>query len=187
MITISDLSFAFGKRQVFSNFSAEIPDTGITGLSGVSGAGKTTLMRLICGLLAPQGGHISGISPGEAAVVFQEDRLMPWLSVRKNLLAVMPKGASNDRAEYFLEIACLGGMGDSLPGALSGGMRRRAAIARAFAYESRLLALDEPFTGLDQDLKTRIMHEIKQISKTKPILLITHENDDLPCDHMINL
>ncbi|MGI5970266.1 MAG: ATP-binding cassette domain-containing protein [Oscillospiraceae bacterium] len=177
MIKIENIEFSYGDKLIFDRFSAEI-GSGITLISGPSGSGKTTLMRLICGLIKPQTGQITGIEFGQAAIVFQEDRLLPWFTVRRNVLAVMDRGTPDSEADRFLELAMLPGEGDSMPDALSGGMRRRVALARAFAYGGELLALDEPFKGLDAALHTALLERIREISADKPVLLISHDPED---------
>lgn len=81
MIRIEDLSVAFGGKQVLDGFSLELPDTGVTALSGPSGCGKTTLLRVLSGLQRPESGRVLGLEPEETALLFQENRLLPWRTV----------------------------------------------------------------------------------------------------------
>jgi len=169
VIEISKLSLRFGEKVVFEDFSAKLPSDTITCVTGKSGRGKTTLLRLIAGLLKPDGGTLTG-TPRKPAVMFQEDRLLPWLSAVQNAAAV----SDYDTAMSWLEKLGLGGDADTLPAGLSGGMSRRAALARALAYDGDFLLLDEPFTGLDPAM-TRVTASVIK-SRGLPALVITHSS-----------
>lgn len=169
-IEADTLSKSYGEHIVFRNLSAEIPFNGVTVLRGASGAGKTTLFRLLLGLEAPDSGEIRGMQGKKPSVVFQEDRLLPWASALDNVALVSNVGRA---AEALTRL----GLGDSLtqrPGELSGGMKRRVAIARALAYGGDMLFLDEPFTGLD-DANKRVVSEALK-NERLPILVITHDD-----------
>ncbi len=175
MIRLDDVSVRFGEKRVLERFSLALPESGILGLSGPSGCGKTTLARVLAGLIRPDSGDISGIAPGDAAMLFQEDRLLPWLSALGNVAAVCDR----ECAREFLVAVGLESEADARPDALSGGMRRRVALARALAYPSRLLILDEPFTGIDGALRERLYPLIRAAAEKKPVVLITHSPDEL--------
>ena len=171
-ILIQNVSKSFDQHAVLSGFSAEIEFSGVTVLRGASGAGKTTLFRLLLGLETPDRGTILGIEQRKPAVVFQEDRLLPWSCALENVALV----SDESRARMAL---CQLGLGDSLnllPRELSGGMKRRVAIARAMAYQCDILFLDEPFTGLDEANK-RIAVEALLATKV-PIIVITHDEGE---------
>lgn len=153
MIRIDGLSFSYGNKAVFSNLSLELPG-GVCCLEGVSGRGKTTLLRLIAGRLKPSAGIISGV-PERVSFLFQEDRLLPWLTAEDNVAAVLP-GDRADEAGRWLTAVELGQALRALPEHLSGGQRRRVALARALAFGGDLLLLDEPFEGLDPGLAARM-------------------------------
>lgn len=172
MIELRDVSLSFGERVVFDHFTAKIPLDSITAVRGPSGKGKTTLFRLLLGLQKPDGGTISGMEGKKASVVFQEDRLLPWVSALENVALV------SERAAAETALAALG-LKDSLhllPKELSGGMCRRVAIARALAYGGDVLFLDEPFTGLDEDNKRLVANEVKRANV--PVFVITHEDSE---------
>jgi len=169
-ISIKNVSKSFDGHRVLTNFSAEISLDGVTVLRGVSGVGKTTLFRLLLGLDKPDEGEIIGMSGKKPAVVFQEDRLMPWASALDNAAI----GSDKARAESALAQLGISENRDQLPRELSGGMKRRVAIARALAYGGDILFLDEPFTGLDEENK-RIAADAL-LSAQVPILVITHED-----------
>ena len=175
MIELDQITVRFGEKTVLQDFSLRLPEQGILCLSGPSGCGKTTLARVLCFLQKPDAGAVRGIEPGQAGVLFQEDRLLPWLSVQKNLELVMPP----ERAQSMLRDMELTREAQALPGTLSGGMRRRVALARALGYEARLLILDEPFKGLDAALKERLYPRIRETAARRPVLLISHEAEEI--------
>ncbi len=171
MIELDGVSLAFGEKQVLDRFSLRIPGEGITVLRGPSGCGKTTLLRLLAGLETPREGQISGISPRETALLFQEDRLLPWRTVEQHITDVLPRSRRGE-AGRWLELVELSGEKGTLPAALSGGMGRRLALARCLALGGALLLLDEPFSGVDPARAERIMGRLRALGT--PILLVSH-------------
>lgn len=172
MIELSHLSFSYGERTVLSDFSLTLPDRGITALQGPSGCGKTTLLRLLAGLECPQGGTISGVVPGTGAILFQENRLLPWRTVGQHITDVLPKGRQGE-SERWLELVELVGEEATLPAALSGGMGRRLALARCLALGGSLCLLDEPFAGVDPERARRILERIRALGT--PVVLTSHQ------------
>ena len=176
---LSNLSFAYGKKQIFTDLSLELPDSGITAISGPSGCGKTTLLRLIAGLEQPAAGSLP--SPIGVSFLFQENRLLPGLPALQQVLLVLPKGTGPEQAMYWLRVMGLDTETGTLPEQLSGGMQRRTALARCLAYaallpcppEKRLLILDEPFTGVDPDRTRSIMASIRETHI--PVLMTAHD------------
>ncbi|WJL94864.1 ABC transporter ATP-binding protein [Microbacterium sp. ET2] len=158
-----------------------------TALVGPSGCGKSTLLRMIAGLEDPTSGSITidGDSPhavaerGDLAVAFQDPSLLPWRSVRQNAaLALTLTRREVDAAAIDRMIARVGldGFGDARPAALSGGMRQRAAIARALITEPRLLLLDEPFGAVDELTRQDLIAELPPLWRERgtTTLLVTH-------------
>lgn len=149
---------SFGGLDVLGGLDLSCPEGSVSVVLGPSGCGKTTLLNLLAGLDREYSGYIGAFSSARASYVFQEDRLLPWLSARDNVALVL--GDRRDKAQRLkaamdaLEAVGLADSAAARPWALSGGMRRRVALARAFAYPSDILLLDEPFSALD--LKTRI-------------------------------
>ena len=170
VILVKSVSKSFNGHAVLKDFSAEIPLYGVTVLRGASGAGKTTLFRLLLGLEKSDSGEIIGMSGRKPAVVFQEDRLLPWATALENAAL----GSDEARATATLERLGLGESMHLLPRELSGGMKRRVAIARALAYQGDILFLDEPFTGLDEDNKRIAARAM--LAAHIPILVITHDD-----------
>lgn len=167
------ITVRFAEKTVLEDFSLVLPDRGVLCLSGPSGCGKTTLLRVLSGLTPPQSGQVF-VCP-KLAVVFQEDRLLPWLTVEKNLTAV---GLSQEQARLWLRRMGLEREAKRLPKKLSGGMRRRVALARALGVESGLLLLDEPFTGLDEQTKELVYPHLRAAAEEKPLVLVTHHREE---------
>ena len=172
MILCKDLTLSFGDRAVLDRFSLNIPDRGVTALTGPSGCGKTTLLRVLAGLERPQSGSIEGIAPRETAILFQDDRLLPWRAVEQHLTDVLPRERRGE-APGLLALAELEGEEASLPAALSGGMGRRLALARCLALPAKLYLLDEPSAGVDLPRALRILERLRALPA--PVLLVSHE------------
>ena len=172
MLQCQNLTLSYADKAVLQDFSLSLPLTGVTALRGPSGCGKTTLLRVIAGLERPQSGKILGISPQETGFLFQENRLFPWRTVQQHLTDVMPRPDSV-KARELLTLVELEGEEALYPAQLSGGMGRRLALARALALESKLLLLDEPFSGVDPDRAERILARLK--ASGRAILLVSHE------------
>jgi NitT/TauT family transport system ATP-binding protein len=184
------VDFSYGEKQVLKGFTLALPATGSVCLFGPSGCGKTTALRLLAGLERPQAGRVVGLEGRCIAMMFQEDRLLPWCTLRENLLLGMGKGAQSQAALEWLETVGLGKEAGSLPGALSGGMRRRAALARALARNGDVLLLDEPLKELDAANALRLRPLILEHARDKLLVLITHDRQEaealcqriVPCD-----
>ncbi len=169
-IDFQNITMSYGEKKVFSDFSHTFALQGITALMGESGSGKTTLLRLLCGLEEPQCGKISGI-PKRFTFMFQEDRLLPWATAFENVALA----SDAETAAHWLTAVGLCREFDSLPAALSGGMQRRVSFARALAHESGLLLLDEPFKGLDADLRAEMLTLLCSEAEKRPVLFVTHD------------
>ena len=182
MIQIQQLHLSFGEKTVLKDFSLSIPKQGITALSGPSGSGKTTLLRCIAGLQSPDSGSITGISPSETAILFQENRLLPWRTVQEHLTDVLP---AHRRSEWnlLLDLIDLTAEKDRYPSQLSGGMNRRLALARCLALDAKLYLLDEPFTGIDLPRIRLLMEYLRNLPV--PVLLSTHEPEVLALAHRV--
>ncbi len=164
------ISKRFGDAVVLENFSLTLAD-GRVCLFGPSGCGKTTLMRILAGLERADGGKVTGMTNKKIAYMFQEDRLLPWATALENVALVSDeKRAAKWLADLGLEDAM-----DKKPRELSGGMQRRVALARALAYEGDVLLLDEPFKGLDEELKSKAMALVKERFRGGLMILVTHD------------
>lgn len=173
MIEVRDLSFSYGDKAVLSDFSTVFSDP-VTVIRGPSGGGKTTLLYLLAGLLKPDAGVITGI-PDKVSFMFQQDRLIPWLTARENVQAVLPKNDAA-KAEKWLRIMELDGEMDRLPGELSGGQMRRVALARALSFPGEIIIMDEPLKGLDEALIARLVPIIK--ADGRQIIVTSHSESE---------
>ena len=154
-------------------------------LSGPSGCGKTTLLRVLAGLAAPECGTVSGIDPARTAFLFQEDRLLPWRTVRQHIADVLPRVRRGEVGKW-LAFAEMEGEGDACPAGLSGGMARRLALARCAALGGELLLLDEPFAGVDPARTARMLERLRALDV--PVVLASHQSQVLSaCERMIAL
>lgn len=191
-ISIKNLSFSFGNTPILQNCTFTLKKGHIGTLIGLSGAGKTTLFKLLTGLVATQNGEIilNGIPAPEGysqvSYMMQEDMLLPWRTVLGNTLLVAELGAGGNRAklkEEALHLLHEVGMADCqnmYPHELSGGMRQRVALARALLQKRPLLLLDEPFGALDVALREQMHNLLRQICAKHgtSILLVTHDFRD---------
>ena len=176
MIEIRNLSFAYPTQNVFENVSLTLPEAPVLALQGASGSGKTTFLRLLMGLLSPQKGEILGLAGRRVGTVFQEDRLLPWRTVKENITLPEQDPTNPMDAEVLLERLGLSGIGDAYPAELSGGMQRRVAIARALYHSSDLILMDEPFKGLDAELREAVMNFCRE--RANQIIFITHDAEE---------
>ena len=149
---------------VLKNLNMEAEEQGITVVLGRSGCGKTTLLRLIAGLEPMDGGAIEGAQSGRMGIIFQEPRLMPWLTVETNILFGVGK-AGKERLPELLALTGLTGFEKAYPSQLSGGMQQRAALARALIYEPDFLLMDEPFAALDYFTRKQMQKELIEIHR----------------------
>ena len=175
MIEIRCLTAAYGENTVLENCTLTLPGGARAALMGPSGCGKTTLLRAAAGLVKPQGGSVR--LSGRAAFVFQEPRLFPWLTAAQNVAAVLP-GRARDALAHALELLRRAGLGDAAlkyPAELSGGMQQRVSLCRALAFGGDVLLLDEPFRGLDGELRRSIAALIDERSRGASVLMSTHD------------
>lgn len=151
---------------------------GVTCLMAPSGAGKTTLLRILLGLEAADSGTVQVPNGCRWAAAFQEDRLLEQLDAMGNLRFVLGKDFREETAAALLTELGLGDVGAKPVRDFSGGMKRRLALARALLAPSDALALDEPFTGLDEENRARCLALIRRTAEEKPVLLVTHDPAD---------
>lgn len=174
---LEDVCLRRGDTQVLTHYTLRLPSQGVLCLLGPSGCGKTTVLHLLCGLLTPDSGRVYAPAQGRLGVVFQEDRLLPWLSVLDNA-ALPPACIGRERALDLLGELELGERAGQLAATLSGGQRRRVVLTRALAMHSELLLLDEPFKGLDPALREKACAMVAQAARQVPCLLVTHDAED---------
>jgi ABC-type nitrate/sulfonate/bicarbonate transport system ATPase subunit len=169
LIIFDNVSLSYDGKTVLKNFSWAVPEERLVVITGPSGSGKTTLLRIIAGLTIPTSGKISG-TPHRVSYLFQEHRLIPRRTVLENLRLV------SEKPDEWLERV---GLADSVglyPAELSGGMRQRAAIARALAFPAETLFLDEPFKELDDATAGVILDLLEeQVKVRERVILVTHD------------
>jgi NitT/TauT family transport system ATP-binding protein len=173
---------------VFSEIDLSIERGEFVAIVGESGSGKTTLLRILAGLEAADAGSVAlggkqmhGVGT-ERGMVFQEPRLLPWLTVRKNVslgleLRGLPRPAIERIVGEFLDLVGLGKFASAYPGQLSGGMAQRVGIARALATSPEILLLDEPFGALDAMTRLRLQRELERIWQQRRVtmIMVTHD------------
>lgn len=181
--TFADVEFdgvckAYGANEVLRRATFTLPGGGVRCLMAPSGSGKTTLFRVLLGLERADAGQIRGVSPGRISMMFQEDRLCETLTPVENVALVLPPSARRaDVRDLLAEILPADCLNQPVM-ELSGGMRRRVSLARAVAFPSDLVVLDEPFTGLDQATKEKVIAFTLRHRAGRTLLVATHGEDD---------
>ena len=182
-ITVKNLSVRYGDLVVFDGFDATFEKGKINVILGGSGVGKSTLIGSIAGLVKNDG-DIDCID-GEISYIFQKDRLIPSISVYKNLDLVIKnifkdKEEREKRIEEMLHILEIEDCRDKRPTEISGGQAQRVAMARAFLYPSDVLLMDEPFKALDTALRHRLFQWLFRLDEICPktIIMVTHAIDE---------
>ena len=176
------------RLEVISDLGFDVRDGEFVAIVGPSGCGKTTLMNIISGFLQPDSGAIlvdgqPRLKPNAKGVMItQQGSVFPWLTVRQNLLFGLPDEMPNreELAREYAELVGLKGFEDNYPHELSGGMLKRAEIARALVVKPEILYMDEPFSALDALMSLRMQNELLRIlAKEKhTVLLITHDVEE---------
>lgn len=177
-VAIRGLSRSFGDNTVLDGLDLDIAAGSFVALLGRSGSGKSTLLRTLAGLDPAPAGTVS--VPPERAVVFQEARLVPWKRVRRNITLGLRERDPDRHAETVLTEVGLSHRADAWPLTLSGGEAQRAALARAFVRDPKLLLLDEPFAALDALTRLRMQRLVATLwERRRPaVLLVTHDVDE---------
>ena len=174
-LEFQDVSLIYGKLRVLDHLNLTLHQGQKTVIMGASGSGKTSLLRLSAGLLSPTHGKVIRHAK-RVAVQFQEPRLLPHLTALQNINVVLSDSQESlPLAREWLERVELGDAANLLPAELSGGMAQRVALARALAYGGDLYLLDEPFRGLDAELKARMVDLVLEATKDATLMLITHD------------
>lgn len=180
MIKFEHVNKTLGQNKVLQDFSFTAEKGKIICLVGPSGCGKTTILQLLAGLEQPDVGRITG-AEGRVSYVFQEPRLLPWKTVADNIAfvleGVVPPELHQETVTKYLNMVGLYDYRNSYPKTLSGGMKQRLALCRAFAFPHDLLLLDEPFKSLDIPLRLNLVRQVAQMWRANPrtIVLVTHD------------
>ena len=181
---LKDISKSFEGKRVLDHLDLTIKENEVNALVGPSGSGKTTLLRIIMGFVIPDSGDLSALKGKRFSAVFQEDRLCENLSAVSNVRLV-----ANDKAKVIQALRQVG-LENSLQQPvreLSGGMKRRVALVRALLADYDLLLLDEPFKGLDEGTKDKIIAYTRLMCKGKTVILVTHDIEEAKKLGMTNL
>lgn len=180
----------WGRVEALKDVSFSCLEGQFISILGVSGCGKTTLLRIIAGLEKPSSGEVFFDGrlvdgPGhDRAVVFQDPRLFPWLTLERNIAlaiqGIKDSAKVQSKVEETLKLVGLTEFRKAYPYELSGGMAQRAAIGRALAFEPKALLLDEPFSALDAQTRSRMQYELMDLwQKTaKTVILVTHDIEE---------
>ncbi|WP_149554161.1 ABC transporter ATP-binding protein [Treponema pectinovorum] len=178
MLKVQNLRKYYNHKKILSDISFEVEDNQIAALVGPSGCGKTTLLNIISGLNSDYTGFVQN-NFHKVGYVFQEDRILPWLTVFENIKIVREDGSDRE-VNQFIEMTGLKNYENYFPEELSGGMKQRCAIARALYFGSDFLLMDEPFKSLDYILKQQMLLDLKKIQaqQKNSILFVTHDIDE---------
>ena len=186
MLRVRNLSVGYGAEPVLEGIDLEVKTGEFASLIGPSGSGKTSVLRAVTRLLQPLAGSVElDLEPNDIGFLFQDDALLPWRTARQNVaLGLRIRGNAVKEAEnvadHWLGRLGLGVFGDRYPRQLSGGQRKRVAIAQVLALRPKLLLMDEPFASLDAIVRTRITQEllawVEQEHMT--VLLVTHDLEE---------
>ena len=186
MLRISGLAVGYGGEPVLEGIDLDVKTGEFASLIGPSGSGKTSILRVVTELVRPQHGTVElGVAVKDVGFLFQDDALLPWRTVRQNValglrIRDLPPAAADEKCQQWLTRLGLGGFGNRYPGQLSGGQRKRVAIAQVLALEPRLLLMDEPFASLDAIVRTRIAQELLEWVERErlTVLLVTHDLEE---------
>ena len=195
MITLANIRKVFdvknGEFVALGGVDLSVADNEFVTVVGPSGCGKTTVMNILAGLETPTSGRalvddrpITGPGP-DRGVIFQQYALFPWLTVRKNVefglrTAGVPRAERRRTAEHFIDLVGLTDFADALPRTLSGGMKQRCAIARAYAVNPSILLMDEPFGAVDALTRVRLQEQLLRTwsQEKRTVVFITHDVDE---------
>ncbi|MCE2514503.1 MAG: ABC transporter ATP-binding protein [Acidobacteria bacterium] len=186
MLRVNGLAVGFGGEPILDGIDLNVAAGEFATLVGPSGSGKTSILRVVTGLLEPlRGTYELDVGPRDVGFLFQDDALLAWRTARQNValglrIRELPVSEADERAEHWLSALGLAGLGDRYPAQLSGGQRKRVAIAQILALRPRLLLMDEPFAALDAIVRTRITQELLEWVEREhlTVLLVTHDLEE---------
>ena len=176
-LLVRGLCKRFEDKVVLQDFTARFPAGETTCIMGRSGCGKTTLLNILMGFLAPDAGEVRG-RPARLSAVFQEDRLLEGFSARANIAFVSPQLPAEQIDRHLAAVGLAQDAGQPVR-ELSGGMRRRVAIVRAVLAGGDLLLLDEPFKGLDETTRASVASYLRAETAGRTVVMVTHDPDEV--------
>ena len=186
MLRVKDLALSYGATPVLEGVSLDVPNGKFVSLVGPSGSGKSSLLRAVIGLQKPASGQVTGdFDAGEIGMLFQDDALLPWRTAEDNValglrLKGVDRGSAIATSRQWLTRLGLYGLSERWPRQLSGGQRKRVALAQVLAREPRLLLMDEPFASLDAIVRARVTGDLVRLVEQRGIsvLLVTHDLEE---------
>ena len=178
MLTIRGICKSFEGRPVLEDVSFDFPEAAVTALRGPSGCGKTTLVNIILGLIEPDAGDVLMPASARTAAVFQEDRLIEHFSAARNVRLTAPASVTDEQIRSALSELGLAQEGEKRVSEFSGGMRRRVAVIRAALFQPQILLLDEPFKGLDEEMRARTAAFLRRNCAQATTILVTHDETE---------
>jgi NitT/TauT family transport system ATP-binding protein len=185
-LRVQNVSLSYGAEPVLEGASLVVGKGQFVSLVGPSGSGKSSLLRAAMGLQQVSAGTVDLEFPkNDVGILFQDDALLPWRTARQNValglrFRGMEKRQALQRADDWLRRLGLEGFEDRYPRRLSGGQRKRVALAQVLALEPKLILMDEPFASLDAIVRTRIIQDVVQLVEREKIavLLVTHDLEE---------
>src|SRR6478736_295527 len=186
MLDVSDLTLGYGGEPVLAGVSLAVERGQFVSLVGPSGSGKSSLLRAVIGLQQPLAGSVDPeVKPSEIGILFQDDALLPWRTARDNVALGLsfrnvPRKSALVQADYWLDRVGLAGFEHRYPRHLSGGQRKRVALAQVLALTPKLLLMDEPFASLDAIVRARVVQDVATLVEEESIsvLLVTHDLEE---------
>ena len=184
IISIKNINKKFNNKIIFENFNIDFYENQVNCIIGKSGCGKSTLLNIISGIIKNDDDKFETIEKYGVSYIFQDDRLIDWLTVGENITLVVKKMYNkkkcDDLCNKYLSLVGIKEYKNYYPQMLSGGLRQRVNIARAFLYPSKIIIMDEPFKSIDVINKEIIMNNFRKIleKEKRTVLFVTHDIDE---------
>lgn len=184
IISIKNINKKFNEKIIFEDFNIDFYKNEVNCIVGKSGCGKSTLLNIISGIIPNDSENFKTMETYGVSYIFQDDRLIDWLTVGENITLVVKKiysrSRSNELCNKYLDLVGIREYKDYYPQMISGGIRQRVNIARAFIYPSKVIIMDEPFKSIDVINKEIIINNFKNILKQdeRTVLFVTHDIDE---------
>jgi len=184
-LNLNHINKSYGELEIFNDFSISFIPGSINCILGPSGCGKTTLLNILNRSILPDSGDCDDFSKLRTSYVFQEPRLLPWKTVKENiefvLKGTMEKLELQQRLDEYITLVQLDKFSDYYPSALSGGMKQRVSLARAFSFNYDIVLMDEPFKALDYKLKNKLIEQFLALweKDKRTVIFVTHDVDEV--------